>query len=495
MKDSYKRISILIISFMGALLLIIGLGKFIPGYSLFEFLKGKPVASEEKVNLARTSAMEASEVPISTKLSQEYAAVSRAVMPSIVSIDTARTQATKQTDKLGRTSVIPKNVTGQGSGVIVSEEGHIITNHHVIANKGQIMVTLYNGARFEAILIGYDPSLDIAVLKIEYTMRLMPLKFGNSDKVREGHLVMAFGNPYGIGRSITNGIISARKSSRSDLQTSLFQTNVAINPGNSGGPLVNVVGEIVGINSSIYSTDKENPGFQGISFAIPSNLVKKTFLDILEFKRPMRGYLGLYAENLAMPSMRNKSDYPGRVGVIIREVEKNSPAEKAGLQKLDVILSYDGKAIEDKQDLMQHIQATRVGKEIMIDIWRNDSLEKVAVKLVEIDVGVAYLKQKQFSQEVNRSILRAVGISATSLGPNYGINGVRVTNVLKGSLTENKIQKGDIIYKINQNPIYHAAHLRQMILALTQMGKTRFYVIRDGQELASPIEIPQVNES
>lgn len=480
---------------MGALLLVITLGKMLPGYSLFEFLKGKRVVSEEKVNLARTSAMEPSEVPISTQLSQEYAAVSRAVMPSIVSIDTAGTRATRQTDEEGRISVIPKNVTGQGSGVIVSEEGHIITNHHVIANKGRIMVTLYNGARFEAILIGYDPSLDIAVLKIEYPVRLMPLKFGNSDRVREGHLVMAFGNPYGIGRSITNGIISARKSTRSDLQTSLFQTNVAINPGNSGGPLVNVVGEIVGINSSIYSSDKENPGFQGISFAIPSNLVKKTFLDILEFKRPMRGYLGLYAENLAVPSMRDKSDYPGDVGVIIREVERDSPAEKAGFEKLDVILSYDGKPIEDKQNLMQQIQATRVDKEVMVEIWRDRSIYKLGVKLVEIDVGVAYLKQKQFSAEVNRTILRAVGLSASSLGPNYGVNGVRVTNVLPGSLAENKIQKGDIIYKINQNPIYHAAHFKQMILALTQMGETRFYIIRDGKQLDRPVEIPQVNES
>jgi len=495
MKDSYKRISILIISFMGALLLVIGVGKIFPGYNLFEFLKGKPVPSEEKVHLARSSAMNPSDVPISTQLSQEYAAVSRAVMPSIVSIDTAGTQATKKTDEQGRTAVIPKNVTGQGSGVIVSQEGHIITNHHVIANKARIMVTLYNGARFEAILIGYDPSLDIAVLKIEYPVKLMPLKFGNSDKVREGHLVMAFGNPYGIGRSITNGIISARKSTRSDLQTSLFQTNVAINPGNSGGPLVNVVGEIVGINSSIYSSDKENPGFQGISFAIPSNLVKKTFLDILEYKRPMRGYLGLYAEELAMPSMRNKSDYPGKVGVIVREVEKGSPAEKAGIKKLDVILSYDGNPIEDKQDLMQQIQASRVDEEIMIEIWREKSIEEVAVKLVAIDVGVAYLKQKQFSNEVNRSILRAVGLSASSLGPNYGVNGVRVTNVLKGSLAEGKIKKGDIIYKINQNPIYHAAHLKQMILTLTPVGKTDFYVLRNGRRLEAPVEIPQVNES
>lgn len=254
-------------------------------------------------------------------------------------------------------------------------------------------------------------------------------------------------------------------------------------------------GEIVGINSSIYSSDKENPGFQGISFAIPSNLVKKTFLDILEFKRPMRGYLGLYAENLAVPSMRDKSDYPGDVGVIIREVERDSPAEKAGFEKLDVILSYDGKPIEDKQNLMQQIQATRVDKEVMVEIWRDRSIYKLGVKLVEIDVGVAYLKQKQFSAEVNRTILRAVGLSASSLGPNYGVNGVRVTNVLPGSLAENKIQKGDIIYKINQNPIYHAAHFKQMILALTQMGETRFYIIRDGKQLDRPVEIPQVNES
>jgi len=455
------------------------------------------VPSEKEVNLARSSAVSAGDVPISTKLSQEQAKVTRAVMPSIVSINTAggSAKADEKEGNQGGQNYAPKLNTGQGSGVIVSEEGHIITNHHVIANREQIIVTLYNGAQFDAILLGYDPSLDIAVLKIVYPHKLLPLKFGNSDKVREGHSVMAFGNPYGIGRSVTNGIISARKSSRSDRQTSLFQSNVAINPGNSGGPLVNVIGEIIGINTSIYSSDKENPGFQGISFSVPSNLVKKTFLDILKFKRPMRGYLGLYsAEDLPVPSMRNESDYQEEGGVLVKGVEKGSPADKAGILKRDIIIRYGGHVVEDTEFLIQLINASPVGELIPMTVWRNNEEQEITVKLVKIDLGTAYLKQKQHSKEVNQSILKEVGISAKSLGPNSGVDGVSVTDVLAGSLSHSKIQKGDIIYQINDDPIYHAAHLKQLILALAPAGSIELYVIRGGKKLANPVELPQVAE-
>ena len=193
--------------------------------------------------------------------------------------------------------------------------------------------------------------------------------------------------------------------------------------------------------------------------------------------------------------MRNETDYQEEGGVVVKEVEKGSPAAKAGIKKRDIIIGYGGQPIDDKQDLMQHIHASPVGEEILITVWRDDQKKEIPVKLIEIDVGSAYLKQKQRSKEVNQSIIRSIGLGAMSLGPDYGINGVRVTSVLKESLSDNKIRKGDIIFQINNNPIYHAAHLKQLLLTLAPVGSIKLYIIRDGRKLPDPIELPQVNKS
>src|SRR5690606_30307058 len=179
-----------------------------------------------------------------------------------------------------------------GSGVIVSKEGHVVTNQHVISGQKQIQVTLYDKKVYPATLIGQDPQLDIAVLRIEANgAEFRPLKFGDSSQVRQGQIVFAIGNPFGLGETITKGIISAVERSLSDTQRDLFQTDAAINPGNSGGPLVNLQGEIIGINSAIYTPDRLNPGFQGVGFSIPANDVRDTLFAILERGRPIRGYL------------------------------------------------------------------------------------------------------------------------------------------------------------------------------------------------------------
>lgn len=493
MNDSYKRFIILLIIMLSALLVTIGFTKLRNSYGLFDFLKGEKPSRDVPVNLSNTPAVSASDVPELTKLSMEYANLSKAVMPSVVSINTAGMGAVAPQNTLGEIYLKPRGNTGQGSGVIVSEEGHIITNYHVIADKEQIIVTLANAAQFEAVLLGYDPSIDIAVLKIESPYTLIPLKFGDSDKVREGHISLAFGNPFGIGKSVTNGIISARKTSTSDRQISLFQTNVAINPGNSGGPLVNVIGEIIGINSSIFSSDKDNPSFIGISFAIPSNMVKKSFLDILEYKRPMRGYIGLYAEDLISPQTRSQLDYTRPGGVLVYDVEDESPAAKAGIQKTDIVVSFDGFEIENNEDLMQRIHASPIDKDIEISLWRDRKLINLSVKLEQVDAGIDTLKAKQHSIEVSKSILQSVGISATTLGREYNINGVRVTDILAGSLAEGNIEIGDIIYIINGRRVYNAQYFNQLIVSFAPNEETSFYVIRNNRRLRDPIVLPQIN--
>ena len=502
MHDSYRRFIVLFIVLSSALLVTIGVRKLSGKPGLFDFLKQNPpysvggnhagVHPDVPVTLPENPPVAASEVPNLTGLSMEYAKIARAVRLSVVNVDTTGTKRTRVTERFGRTGIRPKNVKGQGSGVIVSKEGHIITNHHVIADKQKIIITLANEDKYEAKLIAFDPSTDLALLKIESKEKLKALKFGDSDRVREGHIVLAFGNPFGIGRSVTNGIVSARRSSRSDRQPSLFQTNVAINPGNSGGPLVNVLGEIVGINSSIFSSDKENPSFQGISFAIPSNIVKKTFMDLLKYQRPRRGYLGLYADDIESPQVREHYGYTEDGGALVHEVAEGSPADKAGLQKEDIIVKYDETPIKGGADLMSLIQKSDIGKEVEIVVWRENKLESLSAKISQVDVGISAAKAPDLTLEQAKSILNAIGIQPINLGPS-SVNGVGVRRVIPNSLADGKIMPGDIIYQINNTPIYHAKHFFQVVLSTASTTMTQLYIIRNGKRYTLPVVLEQVN--
>lgn len=500
MHDSYRRFIVLVIVLSSALLLTIGVRKMSGESGLFDFLKRNPPASENNagarpgvpVTLPEAPPVPPSAVPNLTEMSMEYAKIAQAVRPSVVNVDTSGTKKTRVTDRFGRTGYLPESVKGQGSGVIVSEEGHIITNHHVIADKLEIVITLANEDKYQAKLIAFDPSTDIALLKIESDQKLKALKFGNSDKVREGHIVLGFGNPFGIGRSVTNGIVSARRSSRSDRQPSLFQTNVAINPGNSGGPLVNVLGEIIGINSSIFSSDKENPSFQGISFAIPSNIVKKTFMDLLEFQRPMRGYLGLYADDIESPQVREHYSYEEDGGALVHEVAEDSPASMAGIQEEDIIVEYDGTPIKGGADLMSLIQKSSIGKEVGIVVWREKQRVDLKAKISQADVGISSEPAPKLSIQQAKSILNAIGIEPINLGPS-SVNGVGVRRVLPRSLADGKIQPGDIIYKINGTAIYHVNHFFQVVLTTASTTMTHIYIIRNGKRYTLPVVLEQVN--
>ena len=420
MQDSYRRFIVLFIILSSALLLTIGLRKVSGGAGLFDFLKQNPPVAVSgaggnpalTVTLPESAPVRLSAVPNLRGLSVEYAQIAQAVRPSVVNVDTSGTTRTRVTDRLGRTGYLPQNVKGQGSGVIVSEEGHIITNHHVIADKEEIIITLANEDKYVGKLIAFDPSTDIALLKIDSDLRFKALKFGDSDEVREGHVVLGFGNPFGIGRSVTNGIVSARRSSRSDRQPSLFQTNVAINPGNSGGPLVNIQGEIVGINSSIFSSDKENPSFQGISFAIPSNIVKQTFRDLLKYQCPMRGYLGIYADDIESPQVREHYGYDDEGGALVHEVAKGSPADEAGIKEEDIIVGYDESPISGGADLMGLIQRTSIGKEVEVVVWRSGERKVLEAKIAQADVGISSDPTPNLSIEQAKSILNAIGIQA-----------------------------------------------------------------------------------
>ena len=343
-----------------------------------------PERRPEKFTLPELPPLDVGNVELLSRLNDEYAQLTRAVVPSVVSIDTHGVRTLRRADFFGRVYERRMSTQGQGSGVIVSKEGHVVTNHHVIAGQQKFDITLHGGKSYTARLIGEDRLLDIAVLKIEDKGPFQPLKLGDSSQVQVGQLVFAVGNPFGLGETVTQGIISAKERSISDNQRDLFQTDAAINPGNSGGPLVNLRGEIIGINVAIFSPDRQNPGFQGVGFSIPSNDVRDAIEQILERGRPIRGFLGVQMHDLDL-SLRSQLDYGGESGALVAAVVPGSPAEMAGLQQWDVIIALDGKRIQSANQLFSIIKSSRVGETVMIEVWRGGEVLKIQAKIAECD--------------------------------------------------------------------------------------------------------------
>ena len=258
MNHGLRRFFILFAVFCIAFLAVFVVRKLQNGSSLLEIFTGKaPVEENGQFTLLDKAPLDLTDVQVMAAMNAESATLVKAVVPSVVSIDTAGVRHERFRDVWGRTWVQPRSVQGQGSGVIVTREGHVLTNHHVIQGNPRIRLTMHDGTVHSAKVIGSDPAVDIAVLKIEAKGPFAPLKIGDSDQVEVGHIVFAIGSPFGLGESVTDGKISAKKRTFSDSRVDLLQTSAAINPGNSGGPLVNILGEVVGINSRIYSTDKK----------------------------------------------------------------------------------------------------------------------------------------------------------------------------------------------------------------------------------------------
>ncbi len=258
--------------------------------------------------------------------------------------------------------------TSLGSGVIISEQGYILTNHHVIAGADTIQVTLRDGRNAEAKLIGSDPDTDVAVLKIDLP-RLPAITLGQSDKMRVGDVVLAIGNPFGFGQTVTMGIVSATGRSQLGINTfeNFIQTDAAINPGNSGGALVDAAGNLIGINTAIFS---QTGSSVGIGFAIPTSLAREVMDQIVRHGRPLRGWLGFEAHALT-PELREAFKLNKDLeGVIVAGMVRNGPAHKAGLQPEDVILSIDDRKTRDARELLMAIAQHKPGETITLDILR-----------------------------------------------------------------------------------------------------------------------------
>lgn len=492
MNDTFKRILVLCLVFATAFLFVHVFRAWRGGYSIFgdnESQSSQQFAPEH-ATLETKPAINPSEVPGLLRANDEMIELVARVTPAVVSIDTEILKRERVLDPLrGYIYERDRLSPGLGSGVIVSKEGHIITNHHVIQGHQRIRVTLSDGRSLPATLINSDKLLDIAVLRVESTdldEKFTALKFADSDKVRVGQIAIAVGNPFGLGESVTVGRISARDRSLSDGQRDLFQTDAAINPGNSGGPLLNHIGEIIAINASIFSADSENPSFQGIGFSIPANEVKRTMEYILQKGRPVHGYLGLNTRDLNN-YLRSVLNYRGQ-GVVVWGVGIDSPAADIGLERFDIITSYQGEAVTTTKDFINRVQRSIVGSEAKIQVQRGEESLEFTAKIAEAIPFDNASKTGNIIANTGRiasdaAILNAVGLAVRKLPPNNRIQGgVLVQRVLKNSLADKRgIQRNDLLLEINGARISNESDFYLRLVANAAVSETKVRVIR-GQE-------------
>jgi len=320
--------------------------------------------------------------------------IAEATSPAVVTIFTSRTVTVRQNSPFdlfdeffGRPrqpQTRQREQRGQGSGVLVSADGYILTNHHVIANADTIRIRTMDNVELGATLIGSDPSTDVVVLKVDASN--MPfLKLGNSDDLRVGEWVMAIGSPLSenLAHTVTQGIVSAKGRANINLVDleDFIQTDAAINPGNSGGPLINLDGEVIGINTAIAS---RSGGFQGIGFAIPVNMARGVMDSLIETGRVVRGFVGVSIQNIDQ-TMAKALGLERARGVIISDVQDNSPAKEAGLMEEDIILEVDGQTITSDRQFRNYIASRTPGTRVNLRIQRNGSTQNVRVTLGELE--------------------------------------------------------------------------------------------------------------
>ncbi len=360
-----------------------------------------------------------------------------------------------------------------GSGVIVSEDGYIITNNHVIDGADKITVTIPGDKKeYEAKLIGRDAKSDIAVVKIE-KKGLEPVKFFDSDKVKVGDVVFAIGNPFGVGETVTHGIVSAvgRNSMGIEEYENFIQTDAPINPGNSGGALLNSSGELIGINTAIVTRSGSSAG---IGFAIPSNMVRDIAKQLIEKGVYKRGYLGVSITNV---SSDMSSFYGGKFGALVASVGSGTPAEKVGLKRGDLIVAVDGKKVDSASALKNVIGTYQPGATVTLTFIRDKKTKNVKVKLASYD-NATTLSDKGKASYRGMSVEPLSAALKSQMGIAENVNGVIVTDVKPNSPAyEEGIMKGDIVIQIENKEIKSLKDFKE---AVKGKNKKRVWIYRQG---------------
>ncbi len=374
-----------------------------------------------------------------------------------------------------------------GSGVVVSEDGYILTNNHVVADAEEIVVTFSEKERYDAKIVGRDLKTDLALIKIQVEQPLRAARLGDSDKLRVGDWVVAIGNPFGLGNTLTAGVVSAKgRVIGAGPYDNFIQTDASINPGNSGGPLFNLNGEVVGINTAIFT---QSGGNIGIGFAIPINMARSITSQLKEKGRVVRGWLGVVIQTVT-PEIKEKFDLETTEGALIGEVTKDSPAERGGLKRGDVIIRFDGKKVEEMNTLPPMVAETPVGKEVEIVVIRKGEEETLKVKVGELE------EEARVAATAVPEIEETFGLSVQELTPELaeslslkGEKGVVVSGVRRGSpASEAGLQRGDLIQEIERQPVEgmddyerimrESASKEQVLMVVKHEGHTRYVVLK-----------------
>ncbi len=370
--------------------------------------------------------------------------------------------------------------SGSGSGVIVSSDGYIVTNNHVIADASEIEVILNDNSKYTAKIIGADPSTDIAVLKIE-AKNLNAIPIGNSDDMHVGEWVLAVGNPFNLTSTVTAGIVSAKArninllSDRSKADVfpieSFIQTDAAVNPGNSGGALVNTQGELIGINTAIAS---QTGSYSGYSFAVPVNLVQKVMSDLIDYGIVQRGFMGIQIADINQ-EIKEQNKLPNLKGVFLSKVTEGGGAEKAGLKDGDVILKVGTKEVNSVASLQEEIGKRRPGDKITVTVRQKDGDEVVKDVVLRNSEGDTKLVSKE---EVNKSVALGAMFSELSAKEKKELNiatGVKIKSLNAGKLASAGLQEGWVITKVNNEPINSVEQLTSKLTRTSGGVLIEFY--------------------
>jgi serine protease Do len=463
------------------------------GATGYAVARAKEAATEAHVHASLKMA-DPSEGPSRTG----FAPIVKEVLPNVVNISSSKVARTPnqmpegmQTDPFfqqffgqgfGNRPEIPKDRREQslGSGVIVSPEGYVLTNNHVVDGATDVKVTLSDKRELKAQVVGTDPKTDVAVLKLEGS-KFPAITLGDSSKVQVGDYALAIGDPFGVGQTVTMGIVSAKGRGNLGIEDyeDFIQTDAPINPGNSGGALVNDRGQLVGINTAILSHG--SGGNEGIGFAIPINLARDVMGQILDHGKVTRGYLGVVVQPIT-PAMAKALGQTELKGALVGDVSPRGPAQLSGVERGDVILEINGKVVNDSNELRNTVAMMQPGEAVQLKISRNGSTREISVKLGELHVS----KQEAQNQPEGASKDALEGVSVESLNAETAkqlelpesTKGVVVTGIDPSSpKAESGLRKGDVIQEVNHQSVHNVAEFEQ---AMHKSGNSALLLVNRG---------------
>jgi serine protease Do len=409
--------------------------------------------------------------------------------------------------QFGGQNAHPREVMGLGSGFIIDPDGYVVTNNHVIDEASGIKVTLPDGKQYDAKVIGADPQTDLALLKIDAKRKLPALEWGDSDALKVGDWIIAVGDPFGLGGSVTAGIVSARSR---DIHAGPFddfiQLDASINQGNSGGPTFDMNGKVVGINTAIATP---NGGSVGIGFAIPSNLAKPIIQQLREGGKVQRGWLGVQVQEVT-PELASALGLSEPKGALVSDVVPQSPAEKAKLKQGDVILTFDGREVKEMRDLPRIVADTPANRAVELGIWRNGHEVKQAVTIAKQDKRAQELAQGESPDTAAPSADNsAEAVDSSTLGTTLSslnddarqhyqiaddVKGVVITGVEPGGVAaEQGLREGDVIVSVNQQDVTSPAEVEKLAKSAKDQKKEALLLLvnRGGNQLFVGLNLSQ----